>query len=150
MHTWHDKNIQSQVSFSSTCFCYYKKHPNNNTKICPPQSFITDSQYLGTIQICWNLNEHYYYLTSPKSKICQIGTNCSPFQSLNMLPFHIRLEQSLRIRFSKVTIQKKDMAPSVVCGKEVELVQYVCSWSIVGGMIGWVWECTESCIINMK
>ena len=23
------------MSFSITCFCYYKKHPNNDNKICP-------------------------------------------------------------------------------------------------------------------
>ena len=56
-------------------------------------TFITDSLYLGTIQIWWNLNEHYYYLYITKSVICQIDTSCSPFQSLNMLPFHVRLER---------------------------------------------------------
>ena len=25
-------------------------------------TFMTDSMYLGTIQVCRNLNEHYYYL----------------------------------------------------------------------------------------
>ena len=34
-------------------------------------TFITDSQYLSTIQIWWNLNEHHYYLTSNKSVICK-------------------------------------------------------------------------------
>ena len=54
-------------------------------------TFITDSMYLGTIQICRSLNEHYYS-SSTTSAIWQIDANCSPFQSLNMLPFHIRLE----------------------------------------------------------
>ena len=27
-------------------------------------TFMTDSMYLGTIQICHNLNKHYYYLIS--------------------------------------------------------------------------------------
>ena len=54
-------------------------------------TFMSDSHYWGTIQIWQNLDEHQYYLTSTKSVICQIDTNCSPFQSLNMLPFHIRL-----------------------------------------------------------
>ena len=54
--------------------------------------FMTDSQYLGIFQIWQTLNEHWYYLTSTKSMICQIDGNCFPFQSLNMLPFHIRLE----------------------------------------------------------
>ena len=56
-------------------------------------TFITDSMYLGTIQICRNLNEHYYYLISTTSVIWQIEANCSPYASLNMLPWHIRLER---------------------------------------------------------
>ena len=32
--------MTTYISFSSMCFCYYRKHPNNNTKICslPPSS----------------------------------------------------------------------------------------------------------------
>ena len=52
-------------------------------------TFMADSMYLGTIQICWNLNKHYY-LISTTPVIWQVDTNCSPFQSLNILPFHIR------------------------------------------------------------
>ena len=55
-------------------------------------SFMTDSQYTGTIQIWQNLNEQTPLLTSTKSLICQIDANCSPLQSLNMPLFHIRLE----------------------------------------------------------
>ena len=44
-------------------------------------------------QISRNLNERYYYLTSTKSMIWQIDASCSPFQSLNTLPFHIRSER---------------------------------------------------------
>ena len=68
---------------------------------------MTDSLYLGTIQIRRNVNEHYYYLTSTTSMICQIDANCSPFQSLNMLPYHIWLERlkliyyDFNIKFSK-------------------------------------------------
>ena len=29
------KKLWRHLSFSSTCFCYYKKHPNNDNKICP-------------------------------------------------------------------------------------------------------------------
>ena len=87
------KKLWRHISFSSTCFCNYRKHSNNDKKICPLLSFVTDSSYLGTIQIWWNLNEHYFHLTSTKSLICQIDANCSPFQSLNMLPFHIRFER---------------------------------------------------------
>ena len=55
-------------------------------------TFMTDSKYLSTIQICQNLNEHYHYLVLTTSVILQIDADCSPFQSLNMFPFHIRLE----------------------------------------------------------
>ena len=56
-------------------------------------TFINDPMYLDTIQICRNLNEHYYYLISTTTVIWQIDASCSPFQSQNMLPFHIRLER---------------------------------------------------------
>ena len=85
------RKLWRHISFSSTCSRYYRKHHNNDNKICPLLSFITDSQYLGTIQIWWNFSKHCYYLTSTKSVICQINANCSSFHSLNMLHFHIRL-----------------------------------------------------------
>ena len=53
-------------------------------------TFESDSMYLDTIQICRHLNEHYYYLISTTSVIWRIDANCSPFQSLNILPCHIR------------------------------------------------------------
>ena len=53
-------------------------------------TFMTYYMYLGTIQICQNLNEHSYYLISTTSVDWQIDANFSPFQSLDMLPFHIR------------------------------------------------------------
>ena len=71
------KKLWRYISFSSTYFCYYRKHPNNNNKIYSLLSFMTDSQYLGIIQIWWNLNEYYYYLTSPKSFIYQIALHSS-------------------------------------------------------------------------
>ena len=63
--------------------CYHLFLASNST-------FMTDSLYLGTIQICRNLNEYYYDVIWTTSVIWQIDTNCSPFQSLNKLPFHIR------------------------------------------------------------
>ena len=63
---------------------------------------MTNSQNIGTIQIWGNLNEHYYYLTSTKSVIFQIDTNCSPSQSLNMLPFHISQERFKLIYYSLI------------------------------------------------
>ena len=55
--------------------------------------FKTDSMYIITIQICRNLNEHYYYLISTTPMIWQIDTNCSPFQLLNVLAFHIKFRR---------------------------------------------------------
>ena len=74
------KKPWAHVLFSS-CFWHYRKHPSNDNKICPLPSpsnstFMTDSQFLGKIQIWQNFNEHRYYLTSTKSVICQIDTNC--------------------------------------------------------------------------
>ena len=36
-----------------------------------------DSQYLGTIEIWQNLNEHHFYLASAKYVIFQTDPNCS-------------------------------------------------------------------------
>ena len=69
-----------------TICCYHPLLAFNST-------FMTGSVYLGTIQICRNLNEHHCYLILTTSVIWQIDTNCSPPQSLNMFPFHIRLER---------------------------------------------------------
>ena len=58
-------------------------------------TFMTDFHYLDTIQIWRNLNEHYYYLTSTKSLICQIDANCShsihaKTLKTNLLRFNIK------------------------------------------------------------
>ena len=78
------KKLWRYISFSSTCFCYYRKHPIDGNKICPlpssacfQQHFMTDSLYLSTIKIWRNLKEHFYYLSSTKSMICQIDANHS-------------------------------------------------------------------------
>ena len=65
-------------------------------------TFMTDSQYLGTIQNWGNLNEHHYYLSSAKSLTCEIDENCFPFQSLNLIPFHIMLERLKLIYYSLI------------------------------------------------
>ena len=84
------KKLRTHISFS-TCFCY-RKHSNND-KICAlPCSacfqqhfhdwfsvFRCNSDLLKLVK-----NEHYTQL-STKYVIWQINTNCSPFQSLNML-----------------------------------------------------------------
>ena len=78
--------------FSSTCFFYYRKiliaiiirFARYHRLLASNSTFMTDSIYLGTIQIFQNLNEYYYYLISTKSVIWQMDTNCSPFQSLTL------------------------------------------------------------------
>ena len=90
------KKLWRHILFSTTCFIsgyilitiirfshYHLLLASNNT-------FTTDSRYLGTIQICRILNDHCYYLILTTSVIWQIDANCSPFHSLNMLPFYIR------------------------------------------------------------
>ena len=37
------------------------------------RTFMTDSHYFSTVQMCRILNEHCCYLTSTKSIICQVG-----------------------------------------------------------------------------
>ena len=44
---------------------------------------------------------------SIKSVICQIDANCSPFQSLSMLPFHIMSERLKLIYYSLIPIFSK-------------------------------------------
>ena len=56
------KMLWRHVSFSYTCFCHYRKYPNDENTINQQLSFMTDSLSLGTIQIWRNLNEHYHYL----------------------------------------------------------------------------------------
>ena len=48
---------------------------------------MTDSHYLGAIQIWRNLNKYQYYLASTKSVIFQTDANCYQFHSMNRLPF---------------------------------------------------------------
>ena len=90
-----DKKLRTHISFSSTCFCHYRKYLNN------------DNISLGTVQIWQNLNELHYYLTLTKSVICQIDGNCSLCQWLNMLPFKVKLKRLKLIYFSLISIFSK-------------------------------------------
>ena len=63
------KMLWRHVSFTYTCFCHYRKYPNDENKINQLLSFMTDSLSFGTIQIWRNLNEHYHCLTSIKSLV---------------------------------------------------------------------------------
>ena len=92
------KKSYKHIYHSPLHVCYYRKHPNNELRfgryhlLASNSTFMTDSQYLGTIQTWRNLNEDRYYSTSTKSIIYTIDANCFPFQPLDMLAFHTRLE----------------------------------------------------------
>ena len=70
--------VKSHISFSFTRFCYYRKHPNNDNKFC---SLLCSTCFKQHFHDCF-----------------QIDPNCSPFQSLNILSFHIRHERLKVIR----------------------------------------------------
>ena len=82
----HVSVITENILIVTITFAHYHLLLASNSTV------MTDSQHLSTIEIWRNLNEHHYYLTSTKPMIFQRDANCSPFQSLNMLPFHIKLE----------------------------------------------------------
>ena len=67
---------------------------------------------LGSTRTWWNLNKCHHYLTLTKSVICQIDANCSPFQLLSLLPFHIRLEGLKLTYYSLLWILSKYDFPS--------------------------------------
>ena len=68
-----------------------KRFSHYRLLLASSSTFMTDSTYLGTIQICWNLHEHYFNFKY--IRIRQIDGNCSSFQLVNMLHFPIRLER---------------------------------------------------------
>ena len=110
--------------------CYHLLLTSNNT-------FMTDSMYLGTIQMCQNLNEHYYYLISTTSVIWQVDTGCSPFQSLNMLPFYFRLDRTLKtnllgliLNFSKFCFKAGTICPLFLSFTALEFYSNLL-WKIV-------------------
>ena len=84
-------------TFSSTCFCHHRKHPINGSKIYPLPS-----------SSCFQQHSHnWFYILRYNSDLSKLEwtqllfkfnyirdlTNCSPFQSLNTLLFHIRIER---------------------------------------------------------
>ena len=75
------------MSFSCKCFCYYRRHSNNN-KICLlPSSACFQQRFHDWFFVLWyNSDEQHYYLTPTKSVICHIYA-VSPFQLLSMVPF---------------------------------------------------------------
>ena len=66
----YEKELWRHICFCySTCFCYYRKHPNNDNKIYPLPSYACFQQHFhdwflvtDAIQMWRNLNQHHYYL----------------------------------------------------------------------------------------
>ena len=86
------KAIKIYMSFSWTCFCYYKRHSNNNNICLLPSSACFQQRFHDRFSVLWyNSDEQHYYLTPTESVICHIYANVSPFQLLSLVPFHIRL-----------------------------------------------------------
>ena len=100
------KKLLWHISFSSTCFCYCRKHPNNDLirfvsyylLLASYSILVTGCKYLGTnsdlVKLEWT---PLFFNFNYKSVIFQIEANCFPFRLLNMLPFHIRLERLLKL-----------------------------------------------------
>ena len=74
--------------------------------------FTSNSTLVTDPQSWRNLNEHHHYFTSTKSPICQTDGNCSPFQLLNLFPFHIRLEGFKLTHYSLLGILSRCNFPS--------------------------------------
>ena len=94
------KKLEGHIWFSSTSLNYYRKHTNDNNKISPLPSSVCFQQpfpdWFSVLRYNLDLKKLQWatlWLTSNKSVISQIDANCSPFQLLNMLPFHIKPER---------------------------------------------------------
>ena len=99
-HVWATASCGKKLrrhTFSSTCFCHHRKHPINGSKIYPLPS-----------SSCFQQHSHdWFYILRYNSDLSKLEwtqllfkfnyirdlTNCSPFQSLNTLLFHIRIER---------------------------------------------------------
>ena len=86
------KKLWRYISFSSTCFCYCRKHPNIGNNICHYHFLLASHfhDWFYVLRYNSDLSKLEWTLISTTSVIWQIDTNCSPFQLLNMSSFHIR------------------------------------------------------------
>ena len=103
------KKLRRHISFSSTCFCHYRKHTNNDlpaSTFCllpsVPSWLILSTYVQFRSEGTW-INTTTVLVASNKSVIYQIDANCPPFQSLNMLPFHIRPERLKLTHYSLIS-----------------------------------------------
>ena len=77
------KKLWRHISFFSTCFCYYRKHPNNDNTIRFARYHLSASfqqcfhESLSAIR--HNSDNHHNYLAPTKSVMCEIEANVSPF-----------------------------------------------------------------------
>ena len=91
---WRHISSSSHVSvFTGNILITIIRFNRYQSLLASNSTFMIDSMHLGAIQICQNLDKHYYCLISETSAISQIDTDFSPFQWLNMFPFYIRLER---------------------------------------------------------
>ena len=98
--TW-EKSYED-MSSSSTCFRYYRKYSNNDNKIYPLASACFQQHFYDWFVVRKHIQKQPEWtpplLNSIKFMICQIDENCSLFQSLKMLPFHIK-PKSLKLTY---------------------------------------------------
>ena len=87
------KKLRRHISFSSTCFCHTGnilitviRFARYHLLLASNRTFMTDSIYLGTIQICRNLNEHYCYLNSTTSVPVGTGRKLNAHKTFRRRP----------------------------------------------------------------
>ena len=85
------KKLWRHISFSSICFCYYRKHPNNDNKIFPlPSSSCFQQHFHDWFYVLrwnsdlWKLVWTLLLSNSTTSVIWHIDANCFPFQLLKV------------------------------------------------------------------
>ena len=92
---WPGEKAMKTMSFSYTCFFYYRKDPTNNNKICQlPSSACFQQHFNDWFSVLrYNLDLaklKWAPLSFNLAMIFQTDANYSPILSLNMLSFHIR------------------------------------------------------------
>ena len=80
------KKLERHISFSCTCSCRYRKHPNNDNNICALESSACFQQHFDGWFTVLSYNSYLkkfewtpLLLTLTKSMIYQRDANCSPF-----------------------------------------------------------------------
>ena len=76
-------------------------------QLASSSTFMTDSQYLGTIYIWRNLNERHYYSTLSESVICRIDAKlfCIPVIGYTSFSHQARMHKTDLLQFKGTVIQ---------------------------------------------